>query len=82
MCMRAGSPGSLQLDGAEASPIVQQMSTVTASPVFSLMVCLHSRAVNAPFDGATVTGSYGIQWIARDSSKPGQAFTSSLSGHL
>ena len=82
MCMRAGSPGSLQLDGLEASPMVQQMGTVTASPVFSLMVCLDSRAVNAPFDGATVTKSDGIRWISRDSSKPGQAFTSSLSSNL
>ncbi|EIE18846.1 hypothetical protein COCSUDRAFT_45008 [Coccomyxa subellipsoidea C-169] len=72
MTMRSSSPGSLQLGGAEASPMVQQMGTVTASPVFSLMVCLDSRAVNAPFDGATVTGSDGIQWVARDSSKPGR----------
>lgn len=73
MLMGAGSPGSLHLGEAAASPMVQQMATVTASPVFSLMVCLNKGAVDPPFDGAAVSGCDGIQWIARDSSKPGEA---------
>jgi predicted NAD/FAD-dependent oxidoreductase len=73
MLMDAGSPGSLHLGEAAASRMVQQMGTVTASPVFSLMVCLNKGAVGPPFDSAAVSGCDSIQWIARDSSKPGEA---------
>ncbi|BDA48954.1 Renalase [Coccomyxa sp. Obi] len=72
MTVRQGSPGVLDLGEAGASPVIQQLRTVTGSPVFSLMVCLERSAVNAPFDGSSVAGCDVIQWVARDSSKPGR----------
>ena len=61
----------VNLGEVAASPVVQQLRTVTGSPVFSLMVCLEKGAVDAPFDGASVASCDVIQWVARDYSKPG-----------
>lgn len=78
MLWGAGSPGVLDLGEAGASPVIQQLRTVTGSPVFSLMVCLEKGTVDAPFDGASVAGCDVIQWVARDSSKPGKAPQSAI----
>ena len=51
---------------------MRQLSDIKGSPRFSLMLALSEGAIRAPFDGATVNNSCTIEWIARDTSKPGK----------
>ena len=63
------------MEGHNSSTLYQQLSTIKGSPRFSLMLALPEGAMKAPFDGASITHSDSIEWIARDSSKPGMHFT-------
>ena len=50
----------------------QRVQAVKRSPRYSLMIALKKEAINAPFDGVTVKNSQIIEWISKDSSKPGE----------
>ena len=62
----AGSPGYLALPPT----VLGELEAVTPSPVFSMMAVI-PPGIDVPFDGATITGSHELQWVSRDSSKPG-----------
>jgi predicted NAD/FAD-dependent oxidoreductase len=51
--------------------VTQQLRKVKAVPVFSLLLCVERKDMLVPFDGAAVCNSDTIQWVARDTSKPG-----------
>jgi hypothetical protein len=72
----------MQLGAAEQSPVLQRLRSIAKSPVFSLMLALRSDDVAAmPFDAASVSGSAAIQWVSRDSSKPGRGLFLAASPH-
>lgn len=68
---RAASPGTMKLGGCENAALVQRLRRVEKTPVYSLMVALRREELSMPFDGASVANSPAIQWISRDTSKPG-----------
>eukprot|EP00897_Mesotaenium_endlicherianum_P010330 jgi/Mesen1/9325/ME000061S08765 len=45
---------------------------VEAFPCFAVMLSFTTPLTEVPFDGALVTGSERVSWVARDSSKPGR----------
>ena len=53
--------------------MLQLMRDARASPLMTLMVAFPRRLAPVPIDGAVVTNSPVLEWIARDSSKPGDA---------
>ena len=60
-----------------SSSIMHQLCNMKGSPRFSLMLAVSGDAIKAPFDGASITNSNTIEWIARDTSKPGKLLYSS-----
>ncbi len=60
-----------------SSTIMQQLFNMQGSPRFSLMLALSEGVIRAPFDGASIDNSCTIEWIARDTSKPGKLLYSS-----
>ena len=76
--LHAESPGYVDMQGHNSSSIIQQLCDIRGSPRFSLMLALSQGAIKAPFDGASITNSSSIEWIARDSSKPGKLLCSSF----
>lgn len=63
----------MELGAAEASPVVQRLKAVQKTPVFSLMVALRMQDLAAMrYDAASVSNSAAIQWVSRDTSKPGE----------
>ncbi len=71
----AGSPGTVEVEGASeaVTSMLQLMRDARASPLMTLMVAFPQRLAAVPFDGAAVTNSPVLEWVARDSSKPGAA---------
>ena len=67
----AESPGYVDLGSNNACSLNQQLRSIKGSPRFSLMVALRQGTITAPFHGASVSHSDTIEWVARDSSKPG-----------
>lgn len=67
----AESPGYVDLCSNRACGLSQQLRSIKGSPRFSLMVALQEGTITAPFHGASVSHSDTIEWVARDSSKPG-----------
>lgn len=63
------------MEGASeaAASMLQLMRNAQASPVMTLMVAFPQCLAPVPFDGAVVTNSPVLEWVARDSSKPGGA---------
>ena len=51
--------------------LAERIRAVKRSPRYSLMLALREGAICAPFDGVTVRNSSIIEWISRDTSKPG-----------
>ena len=83
LSLHAESPGYVDMQGQNSSSIVQQLRNVRGSPRFSLMLALSQGAIKAPFDGASIINSSLIEWLARDSSKPGKLlYTRSSCMHL
>ncbi len=60
------------MESYNASTIMQQLCNIKSSPRFSLMLALSEGVIQAPFDGASIENSCTIEWIARDTSKPGK----------
>jgi predicted NAD/FAD-dependent oxidoreductase len=52
--------------------ILQLMRDVRPSPLMTLMVAFPRSLDPIPWDGAVVTNSPVLQWVSRDSSKPGE----------
>ena len=71
----AGTPGTVEVEGASeaVTSMLQLMRDARASPLMTLMVAFPRRLASVPFDGAVVTNSPVLEWVARDSSKPGDA---------
>eukprot|EP00271_Cylindrocystis_brebissonii_P007281 TRINITY_DN20628_c0_g1_i2.p1 TRINITY_DN20628_c0_g1~~TRINITY_DN20628_c0_g1_i2.p1 ORF type:complete len:476 (-),score=53.56 TRINITY_DN20628_c0_g1_i2:354-1781(-) len=55
---------------AAALEIQEALRSNHASPCFALMLAFPRRITEVPFDGALITGSDALSWMARDSSKP------------
>ncbi|CAL5226136.1 g8955 [Coccomyxa viridis] len=72
MNARSESPGYVEMQSHNSSTIMQQLFNMQGSPRFSLMLALSEGVIRAPFDGASIDNSCTIEWIARDSSKPGR----------
>lgn len=66
----AGSPG--YLGGMELGSAFAELQGVAPSPVFAMMATLSAPLLQVPFDAATVVGDKELQWICRDTSKPGE----------
>ena len=49
-------------------------------PLYTLSAEVHGGAALIPFDGVTVVGSDRVQFLARDSSKPGRTRASDAGG--
>lgn len=59
--------------GTEAlKPACERIASVGALPQLALMLSYEDRQPLLPFDGASVSGSQTVQWIACNSSKPGR----------
>eukprot|EP00899_Mesostigma_viride_P020531 jgi/Mesvir1/2847/Mv13933-RA.1 len=58
------------LVSAGVPSIAQQISVVEADPCFVLMLAFREPLTDLPLDGATLTDSPNLAWVARDSSKP------------
>ena len=72
-----GSPGVMELGAAEASPVVQRLKGIQKTPVFSLMVALRAQDLGTMrYDAASVSNHAAVQWVSRDTSKPGGLFPS------
>ena len=69
--MCAGSHGYVDLKEHNSCDLSQRVQAVKRSPRYSLMVAVRKGAIQAPFDGATVSNNEVIEWISNDSSKPG-----------
>lgn len=74
MTAKRGSPGYLGIaeKGHPGAVLAARMEGLQGTPLFALMVALPRALVEVPFDGASVQ-SADVQWISRDSSKPGRA---------
>lgn len=72
--VHAESPGHVDLQNHSSNDLSQQLRGMKGSPRFTLMLALRQNAIDAPFDGASVSNSETFEWIARDSSKPGRPF--------
>ncbi|KAK3281220.1 hypothetical protein CYMTET_10975 [Cymbomonas tetramitiformis] len=69
-----GTPGTLNID-QEYHPLEKHFSAMAGVPpgsLFSAMIALPRALEGVPFDAAVVKGSTDLQWICRDSSKPGR----------
>ena len=71
MLLRAGSHGYVDLKEHNSCELSQRVQAVKRSPRYSLMIAIKQGAIQAPFDGATITNNKVIEWISNDSSKPG-----------
>lgn len=67
-----GSHGYVDLKEHNTCDLSQRVQAVKRSPRYSLMIALKEEAINAPFDGVTVKNNQVIEWISKDSSKPGK----------
>ena len=67
----AGSHGYVDLQAHSSCELAERVRAVKRSPRYSLMLALKKEAIRAPFDGVTVRSSSIIEWISRDTSKPG-----------
>ena len=52
--------------------LLQLARDARASPLMTLMVAFPQPLTAIPWDAAVVTNSSVLDWVARDSSKPGQ----------
>ena len=68
----ADSAGYVKLHGAypAVDSAVGRIKEAAFDPVFTLMVAFDTP-LSTPFDAAVVSGGSGFQWLACDSSKPG-----------
>jgi predicted NAD/FAD-dependent oxidoreductase len=55
----------------ETGSTFAELQSVLPSPVFALMATLPAPLPQIPFDAATLAGDKDLQWICRDTSKPG-----------
>ena len=67
----AGSHGYVDMQAHSSCGLAERVRAVKRSPRYSLMLALKEGAIQAPFDGVTVPNSSIIEWISRDTSKPG-----------
>ena len=67
----AGSHGYVDMQAHNSSALAERIRAVKRSPRYSLMLALREGAIRAPFDGVTVRNSSIVEWISRDTSKPG-----------
>ena len=67
----AGSHGYVDMHAHSSCAPAERVRAVKRSPRYSLMLALKEGAIQAPFDGVTVRNSSIIEWISRDTSKPG-----------
>ena len=67
----AGSHGYVDMQAHSSCVLAERVRAVKRSPRYSLMLALKDGAIQAPFDGVTVRNSSIIEWISRDTSKPG-----------
>ena len=70
-CLCAGSHGYVDMQAHNSCALAERVRAVKRSPRYSLMLALKQGAIRAPFDGVTVRNSSIIEWISRDTSKPG-----------
>ena len=68
----ADVPGAVDFGDKASLDILQRVNHTGKVPIFSLMIVLKSPAPGQTIDAATVTGSDVIQWLSRDTSKPGE----------
>ena len=67
----AGSHGYVDMQAHSSCALAEHVRAVKRSPRYSLMLALKEGAIQAPFDGVTVRNSSIVEWISRDTSKPG-----------
>eukprot|EP00884_Botryococcus_braunii_P007656 jgi/Botrbrau1/16892/Bobra.150_2s0105.1 len=70
MTLQPGSPGYLGLQNQGI--YFPELQSVENVPLFSMMAAVPSPLLQVPFDAAAVEGNAALQWISRDSSKPGR----------
>ncbi|CAK0733136.1 hypothetical protein CVIRNUC_000231 [Coccomyxa viridis] len=75
MNVRKGSHGYVDMQAHNFCALAERVRAVKRSPRYSLMLALKQGAIRAPFDGVTVRNSSIIEWISRDTSKPGRERT-------
>ena len=68
----ADVPGAVDFGDKASLEVLQRVNHTGKVPIFSLMIVLKSPAPGQTIDAATVTGSDVIQWLSRDTSKPGE----------
>ena len=70
----AGSPGFVEITetSRRVEELRQLMCDAKAKPLMALMVAFHQPLAAVPFDAVAVMNSDKIQWVARNSSKPGE----------
>ena len=68
----AGLPGSVDFGEASLLELLMKLRQPGKSPVFSLMLVLEGGLSHYRAQAATVSNSSVLQWVALDSSKPGE----------
>eukprot|EP00850_Spirogloea_muscicola_P021035 SM000234S07895 [mRNA] locus=s234:132798:135648:+ [translate_table: standard] len=63
---------TFSIDAPAIPKVTNAIRNVEAAPSFALMLAFAEPLFQVPFDGALVSNSERISWVARDSSKPGR----------
>lgn len=65
-------PGSVDFGKDSSLGVLKQLRGTDKIPLFSLMIVLEQPAPGQVLDNLGVLGSDTLQWLSRDTAKPGQ----------